>query len=668
MSPDEIRRGFPQLGTLDDLAQFLSLNPNHIRLLLVELPALYQSFEIKKRSGGTRPISAPKPQLYLVQSRLKHVFDALYSPAPSVHGFVANRSIVSNAEPHVRARNVLNIDLEEFFPSIHAGRISGLLQTSVYGASAEVAAILAALCCKDGVLPIGAPTSPVLSNMVSFHLDKDLLNVARKFNCYYTRYADDITLSNRRWDFPKSLASRNYRGAVELGSDLTQVIEQNGFRPNLGKTRLQRKSEKQVVTGIVVNKRTNVDRRYIRRIRAMLHSWETGGLEAAEARFNEQFGGSTWNDLPPRFKDSLGGMVSFVEMVKGADDPVASRLRYRYEELKDGRVPLPQVPQRGKLPQGEPLKILHLSDLHLSDSRIVDAEPLLDELRGFLRQQPQPDLILVTGDIGQAGVSSDYRHATTFFGKLLNDLGVEKSQIYFVPGNHDVDRTQITFASESLHDRLRETDSQTKLDADLERAFGATNDRELLLGKFCDYMSFARTFTGDPDRSELTWSQAIDHHGAKVVIAGVNTALLSYNDEDKHRLVIGKFNARRATEHTGDLQISIFHHPLEELSNGDPNSASIIKAWSDIMLRGHTHERSVGRILKNGDEYHEIAVGSTHQGTTYANGAAIHEVDLNGNRLRSQSIDWNVPSQSWRLGADEGWIEFRTRDNPRLGP
>ena len=665
LTPDDVRQRFPHTESLDDVASLISLNPKHLRLLLSELPRLYHSFEINKRNGGTRAIHAPNPQLFLVQSRLKLVFDALYEPAPTVHGFVSGRGIVSNAEPHVRAKNVLNVDLVDFFPSIRAGRIAGVLQSSVYGAGLEAATVMASLCCKDDALPIGAPTSPVLSNMVSYHLDKDLLDLARRFSCYYTRYADDITFSNRRWHFPPSLASKR-DGVTTLGEELTSVIGRNGFQPNASKTRLQRKSERQEVTGVLVNKRTNVDRRYIRRIRAMLHSWESEGLASAQARFNTQYGGSKWNDLPPKFQDSLGGMIAFVEMVKGADDPVASRLRHRFDELKAGRVASPRDSAlRQTFGPNRPLTLLHLSDLHLSDSRSLDANPLLDELRGFLRQQPTPDLILVTGDIAQSGTSSDYSHARDFFEKLLIDLGAAKTQIHFVPGNHDVDRTRISLGSESLHDRLRDTNSQSQLDTELEKALTSTEDEPLLLSKFEGYLSFVQTFAEGEGQAQLSWSREYDHDGVKVVIAGLNTALLSYNDADMYRLALGKFIVRRETAKTGDLNISIFHHPLSELSSADPNSKAIVEQWSDIMLRGHTHESSVGRFLINGDEYCEIAVGSTHQGTTNANGVALHEVDLSGNRLRSTPIEWNVDKQRWYCGAGAEWMTLRSAENPR---
>src|SRR5207237_8311575 len=100
----------------------------------------------------------------------------------------------------------LNMDLADFFPSINFGRVRGMLMAPPYGVGAPAATVLAQLCCSENGLPQGAPSSPMLANMVCGRLDGELTALARKFHATYTRYGDDITISLRRYDFPEEIA------------------------------------------------------------------------------------------------------------------------------------------------------------------------------------------------------------------------------------------------------------------------------------------------------------------------------------------------------------------------------------------------------------------------------------------------------------------------------
>jgi RNA-directed DNA polymerase len=105
----------------------------------------------------------------------------------------------------------------------------------MYGASEEVATIIAQTCCFKNALPQGAPTSPVISNMICGKLDAELKSLAREFKCTYTRYCDDLTFSNDHSTFPSALASVCGSGAertIELGQRVTSIVQNNGFQIN----------------------------------------------------------------------------------------------------------------------------------------------------------------------------------------------------------------------------------------------------------------------------------------------------------------------------------------------------------------------------------------------------------------------------------------------------
>ena len=185
-----------ELASESALLAYLGLSSKELKKIWWFRGRMYRQFEIAKGRGKTRIINAPDQRLKYLQRQIAPLLDQLYRVRNPVHGFVAGKSVKTNAQAHLRARFVLNIDLKDFFPSITEKRIIGVLQS--LGISSRVASIIAKLCCHNAHLPQGAPTSPVLSNMICFRLDKKLLAFAKGARCIYTRYADDITFSSRQ--------------------------------------------------------------------------------------------------------------------------------------------------------------------------------------------------------------------------------------------------------------------------------------------------------------------------------------------------------------------------------------------------------------------------------------------------------------------------------------
>lgn len=335
----EIRERFQSLQTRKDVADLLEVSDRGLRQLLYALPkeSLYTSFRIPKKTGAFRVIEAPIPRLKTVQRRLLRILTQIYEPKPSVHGFVGNRSISSNAMPHVRRRFVLNIDLEDFFPSIHFGRVRGLFLAAPYGCSEQVATVLSQICCHNGRLPQGSPTSPIISNMICARLDSHLSRLSYRNKCRYTRYADDITLSFAKGDFPAKIAQVTFFGGIEsvvIGGALKRTIESNGFRINPLKTRLQRHNQRQIVTGLLTNTRVNVNRSYIREVRAMLRNWELNGISDCQSYFVKKYAPTSIRSTKSlSFKESLKGRIDFIGAVRGRNDPIYLRLLERLAKL-----------------------------------------------------------------------------------------------------------------------------------------------------------------------------------------------------------------------------------------------------------------------------------------------------------------------------------------------
>lgn len=228
----------------------------------------YHSFEIPKKSGGSRTITAPGGDLKRVLNVLAQALKDIYSFVPSsVHGFVEGCSVATNASCHVGKKYVLNLDLKDFFPSVKKRMVvSSLKKLQV---DKDVACLIARLCCYtpagggDECLPQGAPTSPILSNIACYCLDIRLSGLANTYGVNYTRYADDMTFSSDHNVFDEN---------GPFWRKLKTIIEECGFVINDRKTRIQRPWERQEVTGISVNNKVNVSRKYLKTLRAELNN------------------------------------------------------------------------------------------------------------------------------------------------------------------------------------------------------------------------------------------------------------------------------------------------------------------------------------------------------------------------------------------------------------
>lgn len=263
----------------------------------------YRSFEIPKSSGGVRHINAPNDDLKYIHSKLakliwnhiKQIREQDSIRANLSHAFEKGKSIFTNARIHQRKRYVINVDLKDFFDSFNFGRVLGFFEKNRYFMlNHEMATVFAQLTCYKNCLPQGAPTSPIITNLICEILDIRLLNLAKSYRLDYTRYADDLTFSTN----DKNIINR----FDDFYNDLNSEIERAGFKINTDKTRVLYKNSRQNVTGLVVNKKINIDRRYYKKVRAMTN--------------NLYRNGSFTIDGKPGTVNQLGGMLSFINQVE----------------------------------------------------------------------------------------------------------------------------------------------------------------------------------------------------------------------------------------------------------------------------------------------------------------------------------------------------------------
>ncbi|WP_128331902.1 retron St85 family RNA-directed DNA polymerase [Apibacter sp. HY039] len=304
----------PVFHSVVEFAGYMETDLPSLRYLLYQRKVStinhYHTFELPKKSGGKRKISAPKPKIKALQLQ---VLDKILKNIPVndyVHGFIQGKSIVSNAQPHVNKDIVINMDLKDFFPSIEYKRVKGLFNKLGY--SEQISTMLALVCTQsdtyevnmDGVtyhvqkgarfLPQGSPASPAISNLIAYKLDKRIKGLAERLNFTYTRYADDLSFST---------TNENQKNIRQLLFFVNQIVVEEGFKVHPEKTHIMRKGNLQMVTGIVVNRKLNIERKKLRNFRALLHNLNLNGWK------DQKWGNAV------HLIHAVEGYIRFVKMV-----------------------------------------------------------------------------------------------------------------------------------------------------------------------------------------------------------------------------------------------------------------------------------------------------------------------------------------------------------------
>lgn len=206
----------------------------------------------------------------------------------------------------------------------------------------DIANIIASLCCtemeverknekgewekvKRNVLPQGAPTSPVITNIVCQKLDYLLSGVAKRFGLKYSRYADDITFSSMH---------NVYQPESEFLKELHRIIAEQNFHIKESKTRLQKDGYRKEVTGLLVNEKANVQQRYIKQLRMWLYYWERYGYERASGFFLQQYVADKGHvkSGKPDMANVISGKLDYLKMVTGAENELYLKLKSRFDQ------------------------------------------------------------------------------------------------------------------------------------------------------------------------------------------------------------------------------------------------------------------------------------------------------------------------------------------------
>lgn len=295
----------PIIFEIEHFSMLLGMDVDILNKMVFGTQSFYHTFSIPKRDvNKSRTISAPYPSLlYVQQWILKNILDRIPVHS-SAHAYRKNKSILTNVTPHLNKKALLKIDLTDYFPNINIRRVISVFMRLGY--TQKVSFFLASLCTLDDGLPQGAPTSPALSNIISYHLDRRLFSLARQYNCVYTRYADDIAITGEYI----SLHTKAF---------IISIIEECGFIVNKDKTYLSDNTKKRILTGISIsNGETRIPRKLRRDIKQEIFYLKEYGFYSHISKRKI---------TNPYYLESLKGKITFWNFIESNSNTAKEMLK-----------------------------------------------------------------------------------------------------------------------------------------------------------------------------------------------------------------------------------------------------------------------------------------------------------------------------------------------------
>ena len=318
----------------------------------------------------------------------------------------------------------------------------------------------------------------------------------------------------------------------------------------------------------------------------------------------------------------------------------------------------------------QPIRILHLSDVHFKASKAWDQDPVIRALTRCIADDVAegftPDLVVITGDLAFSGTAEEYGLARTWLGsKLWPALGgnLPRDRLLLVPGNHDVDRDKVRRGARFIQADLL----QKRIQDEIAAVLGNDGDRSDMLERHAAYLDFVSEWLGEPQTLPW-WERLIEIRGRRLHLAGLDSAWMACDDTDRGKLLLGRYQLTQTVEteqaEGADWRIALLHHPWDCLAEFDLEpSRSAIHQHCDLVLRGHLHQTRPERVSRPDPARGclELAAGCLYESNDFPNAFQWIELTPAGKRVRvlfrawlhnSWTIDRNQP------GCPEGQADF----------
>jgi retron-type reverse transcriptase len=291
---------FSKIKELTHIASAFGCSERFIQTVLDTPSYFYTRLKIPKKGkyqkGKYRIVYEIEDDLNLLQKNIATVINSKISFAEYVQGFVSKRSIATNASLHLAQKNVLNIDIQDFFDTITQQQVYEVFKK--LECVDEIADVFARLCTFNGNLVQGSSTSPILANLVCEDLDQGFVSLAKQYTCSYSRYADDITFSGEQTPRKK---------------EIKKLLKQYGFELNDSKWNSQLRGRSQYVTGLTVfdNTKPRIPKSVKRTLRQILYYASKYGFNDHLNRVTDSSSRNMRFDIK-----TIDGLIAFIYSVE----------------------------------------------------------------------------------------------------------------------------------------------------------------------------------------------------------------------------------------------------------------------------------------------------------------------------------------------------------------
>lgn len=298
---------------LQTLAQDLGYSPRTLYAVSYAVSKHYRKISVPKRGGGHRVLSVPDELLKSIQRSIYRTLLAYMPVSPYATAYRFGVSLRKNAEPHCGKKMILKLDILNFYDHILYSDVKEYgFPERIYAEPLRI--LLATLCYHGDRLPQGAPTSPILANLVLKNFDEHVGKFCAERKIAYTRYCDDLTFSG------------NFNPDT-LSGFVADSLWHAGFRLNIKKSCLAHEGQRQLVTGLVVNQRVSIPAEYRRKVRQDLYYCRKFGVLAHLRHIGSEKSAEA-------YLQSLGGRVNYLLQIEPENAELQDAFKWVQESLK----------------------------------------------------------------------------------------------------------------------------------------------------------------------------------------------------------------------------------------------------------------------------------------------------------------------------------------------
>jgi len=311
--------------TPDDFAKALHWPDQYAEIIKKKK---YRSFLMAKKNGGQRKIETPGKQLKFLQKTVANTLQLLYSQhiPGCVHGYVSQinptvgpRNILTNARAHQFSDYLLNLDIEKFFPTVDSIRIMELWRSWFPEMPAATQEMLTLLCTHKNYLPMGAPSSAVLSNMCMTDLDRQLMHFCKEKNIIYTRYVDDMSFSS------------DDATLADMDAPIQELVNKYGFNINLSKRKYYTKSDAKHITGLILHEEEiTVEKELLKNMRRCIKEYERMKWLQRQMQMDKK-----WLQYKIKhMEQSISGQLAFLLQIHGSENATYQEFQQLFKKAK----------------------------------------------------------------------------------------------------------------------------------------------------------------------------------------------------------------------------------------------------------------------------------------------------------------------------------------------